>query len=69
MLVKLSDDIYVSANEIIEIRVDCYGTDIMVKTKDGRNYQYVKYRTKGIYDVLDELVEQVNKAISQNASA
>ncbi len=62
MMIKLSDDCYVAADEIAEMRVNGGGGYILVKMKSGVAHCHEPGYRQGIYEALDELVAKVNAA-------
>ncbi|MCY1463772.1 hypothetical protein D9M71_817170 [compost metagenome] len=62
MMIKLSDSRYVAASEIKELSVKQFSGTITVRMKDGDAHTYAPEYRESVYDALDRLVEQVNKA-------
>lgn len=63
MLIKLSNEIYVAADDIAEITIDD-SRSIIVRTKQGINHRIDAEYGRGIYDTFDKLVAKINAALS-----
>lgn len=57
MLIKLTCECWVSADEVTEVKMNSYATSITVRTKDG-----VGHSVNGGYAEMDRLIEEINKA-------
>lgn len=57
MLIKLTCECWVSADEVTEVKMNPYATSITVRTKDG-----VSHSVNGGYAEMGRLIEEINKA-------
>lgn len=64
-MIKLSDNCYVAAEEIAEIKVSEYGSHITVRMKNGIGHCHKPEYGQGIYAALDALIAKVNAAQEQ----
>jgi hypothetical protein len=64
MMIKLSDDCYVAADQIAVVKTDDYRNYISVITKDGSGHIYNKGHGEGVYAAMDRLISQINSATS-----
>lgn len=64
-MIKLTDGCYVAVDQIAELKVNTYGTNITVRTKDGIGHEYLPRYGEGIYAALDRLAAEINAAIKE----
>lgn len=62
MLIELSNECYVAADQITEVRIKQHARSITVKTKDGMEHGHLAPYGISLYAELDRLVVEVNKA-------
>jgi Fic family protein len=65
MMVKLSDGCHVAADQITEVRVNSYGTNIIVWTKDGIGHCHMPPDVRDVHAELDRLIAEINSATRQ----
>jgi len=62
MMIKLSDGCYVAADQITEVKLSSYGTNITVRTRDGIGHSHAPSTTGEMHSELDRLIAEINRA-------
>lgn len=65
-MLKLSDNVYVSAHAVKSIERSEYHDYIIVKTFDGEEHSVLADFGKPLYEKLNELVEAVREVTGEN---
>jgi len=60
MMIKISDLMYISSDEISRIEVNSYRNGIKITMKDGTSHGYEVEYGASVYKELDKLVEKIN---------
>lgn len=67
MMIKLSEDCYVEADQIAEVTIPAYRNYVLVQTKNGNQHRYDPPYGKGVYRALDDLVAKINAATDRQS--
>lgn len=65
MLIKLSDECYVSADQIAEIKISKSTLGVTVRLKDGIVHYHEPPYGQPVYTALDRLAKLVNEDLSK----
>ena len=59
-MIKISDSMYVSSDEISRVEVNAYRTALKITMTDGTTHSYKVEYGKSVYTALDEFVAKIN---------
>ena len=62
MMIKLSDGCYVAHDQIEEVRINEFGSSIVVRMKNGLGHSHQRNNNQTIHEALVDLVAQINAA-------
>lgn len=63
MMIKLSDQCYVAADQIQELKLNSHTNTITVRMKDGTGHCHTPAYKQSIYAALDQLATQINTVV------